>query len=81
MIIELRATYITAEGDFDWCEEKEAEQYSVYFGEPDPFWLADFYKYEDAAAWANCLARSRGAGLHDYVAAERERKAKESVVT
>lgn len=60
---------------FEQCNEAEADQFSVYLGEPGDFlWTADFAHYTDARNWAEEVADCHECELIDYV--EKERRIK-----
>jgi len=73
MNIELRATMNAHEGVI-WCDEAEADQFSVYFCDPYAEWLADFRGYTDARNWAEEVADCNECELIDYVEKEHEHK-------
>jgi hypothetical protein len=73
MSVELRATRDDTESRcVIWCDESDADQFSVYLGEPGEFtWAADFLLYLDARRWAQEIAAAHSTHLDDYVEKER----------
>lgn len=81
MNIELRATRTISDEDeptgsqIIYCDESEAEQFSVYICDPYAEWIADFRSYNDARNWAEEVADCHECELIDFVEKEHERAA------